>query len=148
MKYLLNHKYYVFKCGIKLNIPIANLILHDISKFSYIEFINYARTYYDKNGKSIYEPTDEFYEAWKHHYKNNKHHWEFWIADDNTILKIPEVYLREMLADMIAMDYNENSLPTKEYYYKNKHKILMNNESRLLFESLLEDYSQLTKKSN
>lgn len=114
LKSLLFHKWHVLKAGLMIGgIPLWRLILHDWSKFAPVEYINYSR--YKYGIKSI----DGWAKAWLHHLHHNPHHPEHWvlswrgdpswydalgesIAEYVTLLPMPETYVREMVADMIA----------------------------------------------
>lgn len=105
----IKHKAYVFYAGVFIvgKIPIWRLLVHDLSKFNPVEFINYA--YYYKITK---ESKGHFLSAWMHHQKNNKHHPEYWttvgIFDwSNGSVNMPETYVREWVADLLgaSMEY-------------------------------------------
>jgi len=105
---ILTHKYWVcyycFKCGL-----YWQGIIHDLSKFSFIEFFESAKYYQgtispidackEKNGVSL---------AWQHHKGRNKHHFEYWVdfssKNPNKVfpLKMPKKYAIEMLCDYIG----------------------------------------------
>ena len=101
----IRHKYFVFYAGVKIvkNIPLWRLVVHDLSKFTPVEFINYAKFYkIDKDNHR-----QEFVMAWMHHQKRNKHHPEYWTSVSpfdwsNGYVSMPETYIREWVADMIG----------------------------------------------
>jgi len=103
LKYVLRHKYHVFRAGMLLGVPIWQLVIHDLSKFSKVEWFAYAETFYEENGLPRYKESYEFSAAWNHHQKVNPHHWQYyqlvWDRGTKTILPIPINYLLEMLAD-------------------------------------------------
>lgn len=114
LKSLLFHKWYVFKAGLMVgNIPLWRLIIHDWSKFTPVEFVNYSRYKYGVQSKR------EWAKAWLHHLHLNPHHPEHWLLSWRggpdfydgigesrcsfvTSLPMPETYVREMLADFMA----------------------------------------------
>ncbi len=113
LKYLLLHKWFVFVTGRWISVPFWRLVIHDLSKFTPVEFLNYARFKYGV--KSI----DEWVKAWLHHLQHNSHHPEHWIlswlgdpdyyreigqdiARFVVCLPMPELDVREMVADWIA----------------------------------------------
>lgn len=113
LRSLLIHKWYVFLAGRLVGVPFWRLIGHDWSKFWPVEFINYARFKYGI--KSI----DGWAKAWLHHLHHNPHHSEHWIlswrgdpdyyiglgepvAEFTVVIAMPETYVREMIADMLA----------------------------------------------
>lgn len=114
LKVLLIHKWYVFRIGLTIgNIPLWRLLIHDWSKFTPTEFIPYARYKFRDGGRK------EWSIGWKHHLHHNPHHPEHWvllwhgdpkfysdIGNDIgkyiSVLPMPEIFVREMLADMHA----------------------------------------------
>lgn len=105
-KMITKHKYYVFKVACKASIPIRGL-LHDLSKYSPIEFFEYGKYY---TGKA--SPVNEckrvkgYCLGWQHHKGHNPHHWHYWvdqIAEEGGIgLIIPYKYTIEMMCDYIG----------------------------------------------
>ena len=72
--------------------------------------------------------TEAFEQACRHHIKNNKHHWDYWLNDNNE-LEIPDekeykLYCVERCADWLAMacQHGENST---DWYNANKSAIIM-----------------------
>lgn len=103
---VLRHKYYVFKYGRKLGIPLRALI-HDMSKFSPVEFFESVKYY--QGGKSSpinAAKADKGYSlAWQHHKGRNTHHYEHWTDryDDGTVaIKMPFKCVVEMIADYLG----------------------------------------------
>lgn len=106
LKTICHHKSYVLKecvaCGI-----IWQGLIHDLSKFSIIEFAPSAR-YFQGTRSPIEAEKEElgYSKAWLHHKGHNKHHWEYWtdFADDGSIIanKIPYNYVVEMICDWIG----------------------------------------------
>lgn len=93
--YILKHKYYVLLEGLKLNVPLWILILHDWDKFLPDEFIPYARATRDKDGKDIFVGKSDlsWSRAVKLHFSRNKHHWQWWIKVMLNAYYVP-VYIR------------------------------------------------------
>lgn len=153
--YLAKHKFFVFKAGLKTKAPLWNLIVHDWSKFLPDEFFPYMRYFYGKypsihDGKVSYlsgirskESTKvEFDYAWNLHQKRNPHHWQYWVLVKDTgetvALDMPEVYIREMIADwMGAGRAITGRWEVKEWYEKNKNKIILNPYTRIIVEQLI-----------
>lgn len=130
LKYILRHKWFVFKAGLKLGVNPIQLILHDWSKFLPDEFIAYAEWFngykiVDKNARRLgywihehrswYEAPESFEKAkrkqafdraWLKHQHRNPHHWQHWLLreddGDLKVLEMPYKYRREMLADWIG----------------------------------------------
>lgn len=114
LKSLLIHKWYVFLAGRLVGVPLWRLISHDWSKFTPTEFFRYARYKYGNGTK------EEWAKGWLHHLHCEAHHPEHWIilwhgnpdfysgiggediAEYVSILPMPELFVREMVADMHA----------------------------------------------
>ena len=100
LKVVLLHKWYVLVAGCRLRVPFWRLVVHDLSRFSFTEFREYARWFYgDKKN------ADGFDRAWVHHQNHNDHHPEYWIDRSNggnEPLPMPIVQVREMVADWFA----------------------------------------------
>jgi hypothetical protein len=116
LKSVLAHKWYVFKAGRITSVPLWRLIIHDWSKFTLTELFGYAGNIYGTVSKV------KWAKSWLHHLHYNPHHPEHWvlswrgnpgfyddlgehIAPFVTILPMPETYVREMIADMMATGY-------------------------------------------
>jgi len=139
-KLILKHKAYVAWAGLTKvgGIPITQLIIHDWSKFSPSEFFAYQRQF-DKGQE---KDPDQWEAALQHHYNHNAHHPEYWIKADGTPLPMPEVYVREMVADWYAAskayqghwdikEWVEKSVPRFNLHPVTKHhlnKILMDQD--------------------
>lgn len=154
-KYVIRHKWFVFLAGIKTGAPIWRLIIHDWSKFLPCEFFPYADYFYGEKARlqkeewddSRYWPLaqkyyDSFDRAWLHHQHVNAHHWQHWMLrnDDLRIkaLKMPEKYVREMVADwMGAGRAITGRWEVAEWYAKNRDIIQLHAGTRELVESLI-----------
>ena len=104
-KLVCKHKWYVFLAAYEGGIPIRGL-LHDMSKFSPIEFFNSVK-YYTGNRSPIDNEKDEkgYSYAWLHHRGRNPHHWEYWIdnlSSGGQALKMPYKFVKEMICDWIG----------------------------------------------
>lgn len=109
IRHVLRHKWFVVLAGIKTSVPFWRLIIHDLSKFSSSEFGQYARNYqgdYSKSPVNRKSVPQEVTFAWLHHENSNPHHWGYWIPrtgkSANTPLPMPEIYVREMIADCMG----------------------------------------------
>lgn len=120
------HKYYIFVWGLRLKVPIYQLIIHDCSKFCSDEWSGYL----ELNNKS-----DQYLSAWLHHQNTNKHHYQYWILRDNgkiTPLPMPIEYVKEMVCDWIAANKSyksestnlSNELLNFKYFEKNHMDII------------------------
>lgn len=99
------HRFYVFKLAVRAGIPLRG-VLHDLSKYSYDEFIISAR-YFDGHKSPIHVMRCElgYSTVWLHHKGRNKHHFEYWediSGGDRIGVFMPYKYLVEALCDKIA----------------------------------------------
>lgn len=89
--------------------------IHDLSKFSYIEFSESIK-YYSGNRSPIDNCKDinGYSLAWQHHKGRNPHHYEYWMDNfdkGTTPIKMPYKYAVEMICDSLAagQTYAKNS---------------------------------------
>ena len=149
-KTITKHKWYVqkfcFKCGY-----YKRGILHDLSKYSFVEFFSSAR-YFQGNRSPIEAEKDvkSYSLAWQHHKGHNPHHWEYWIDNigtyKNTPIKIPYEYVIEMICDWLGagivyskqkVDYDKPYKEPLEYYKKCRDERIFNKETQDLIEVYL-----------
>ena len=144
------HIYYVrkfcFKCGF-----YKRGLLHDLSKYSPIEFFSSARHFQGTSSPIDADKKAKGYSlAWQHHKGHNPHHWEYWIDNigtyKNTPIKIPYEYVVEMICDWLGAGivYSKNkvdfNVPYKEplnYYKKCVNERIFNEETKKLIETYL-----------
>ena len=123
----------VFKYCCRVGIPWQGL-LHDLSKFTPVEFIPSVRYFQGTSSPIGAERRAKGYSAaWLHHKSRNMHHWEYWVEfrDDGSeyYVKMPMNYLKEMLCDWLSagktynrgrwqQHYPLNYFHTHESYYK------------------------------
>lgn len=151
-KYVLEHKKNVFLECRKIKGMWWHGITHDLSKFTPREFKAYAEHFYgDKNcrdckkckdymkcdynqiglgsgnfAKECYHyKSSEFEKGWKHHYKNNKHHWNYWIGKD-----MKHKYIVQMICDWKAMSKKFGGT-AQEFYLNNYDKMDMTFDTRI-----------------
>ena len=101
------HRHKVIKHCFKAGI-LWQGCLHDLSKYSFHEFIVGAKYYQGTRSPNEAEREAKGYSsAWMHHKGRNKHHFEYW-TDYNTKtrtiepVKMPMNYLIEMFCDRVA----------------------------------------------
>lgn len=147
-KTITNHKLLVMKYCFKVGLYKQGF-LHDLSKYSFIEFSAGIKYYQINASPHGVQRTVEGYSAsWLHHKGRNKHHFEYWIdygineEDGLTGMKMPTKYVIEMFIDRVCA--SKNYLKEKhtdksplEYYEKRKHYYVLHNEVRALLENLL-----------
>lgn len=98
-----------------IRIPIAeNIAIHDLSKYSQFEFIQYQEKFFPSSSDS----GNSFQDAWESHKKHNKHHWQRIYIDGH----IEDVV--EMICDWMAMSMQFGGT-AEEYYLKNRTEILL-----------------------
>ena len=150
LRYVLRHKWYValecFKAGL-----FWRGIIHDWSKFLPDEWFAYANHFYGRNRPTrqtigyskVNDQGDAAFDyGWLVHQKRNKHHWQWWILQNDEdglgLLVMPEKYRQEMLADWRgagrAQGYGDN---TPAWYLKNRDKMILHQETRSWVESAL-----------
>ena len=156
--YVLRHKWYVMLECFKLK-QYWRGVTHDLSKFLPDEFIPYARYFYGKYRKqselNTYEKTyywdciktqeqveEDFNLAWLKHQKRNKHHWQYWILEEDSgkqiLLPMPKIYYLEMICDWKGAGKAINGKDdTRGWYEKNYLNIKLNKETRGIIQSLI-----------
>lgn len=143
------HKCVVFKLCVKAGIPFRGLV-HDLSKYSFEEFWESAK-YYQGNRSPISACKKEngYSKAWLHHKGRNKHHYEYWYDSEapNSTPLIPYKYTVEMICDKLAASivyngkkFNNNS--ELEYWNKEKEKIKLNENIKMLLDRVFTDISK------
>lgn len=146
LKYVLKHKYFVYKACRKLNLGYWQSLIHDASKFRSSEWTPYVNTFYNKDGsKKPYAQSNEFAKAWNLHQKRNKHHWQHWLLtwDNGKVeaLVMPYKYIKEMVADWVGAGLAiTGKLEVGEWYEKNKDKIVLEPTSRNFAEHLIKTH--------
>lgn len=142
------HKFLVMKECFRVGLYRQGL-LHDLSKYSWIEFRVGCRYYQGNRSPNNAEREDRGYSsAWLHHKGRNKHHYEYWIdysldgTGRLTGMRMPVRYVVEMFLDRIAASkvYRGSGYKVSdplEYYENGKAGELMHPETRELLEKLL-----------
>lgn len=154
---VLRHKWYVWRAGRFVGgVGLRRLLLHDLSKFSSAEWGPYARQFY---GPKDQRRPDEFDQAVLHHYNTNDHHWQYWIprsgGDDplnryeapcEPPLAMPEVAVREMLADWLAAGRAYNGVWPDLLHWtwlrENRHRLRLHPETECRLYRILADLKQ------
>lgn len=150
LKTILTHKWYVGRECFKHGLYWQGII-HDLSKFSYIEFIYSARYFQGDKSPIGVEKTEKGYSlAWLNHKAQNKHHWEYWTDFYNGVIKpvpMPEKYIREMACDMIGASktYTKEKYHRDapwEYFDQRRDIFIMEEESKKLLEKYLIEFTR------
>jgi len=99
------HKYWVAKYCFKAGL-IWQGLMHDMSKFSLVEFWESVRYYQGTSSPINSCKADKGYSlAWQHHKGRNPHHYEYWTDNydaGTTCIEMPYNYLIEMVCDYIG----------------------------------------------
>jgi len=132
LKYILEHKWIVFKLCIKKG-KFIHALTHDLSKLYPDEFFAISRKYFsDRTSPGI----DKSYDlAWLLHKNRNKHHWEYWIDEHGKPIPMPKRYVEQMLIDWEAMSIKFKDTP-EEFYDKTKNKMILHEDSITWIERL------------
>ncbi len=111
MSYLLltiKHKWFVLLAGLKVGVPVWQLLIHDWTKFLPWNLCEYQEQFFGDKSRS-----EGFINAWLRHQNSHPHHWEYWIPrtghnrceppyKDNEPLAMPEKFVCEMVADWMG----------------------------------------------
>lgn len=121
--------------------------IHDQSKYSEEEFEGYRKYFYPthlEDSESLNKYAFDL--AWNHHVKNNPHHPEFWVRqDEDTGELIPEdmpnTFIAEMLLDWQAMGYKfgDNAY---QYWNSDKCKKFLSTATREKVESVISIFNK------
>ena len=135
--YVVRHKWFVFRAGLKTRAPLWRLVIHDWSKLTRAEWTPYVRMFY--TGR---KDQDAFDAAWLRHQHRNPHHWQHWVLredDGATVsLAMPESLIREMVADLMGAGRAiTGRWEVRKWYEANASKMLLHHETRERVESLL-----------
>ena len=104
---IVRHRHKVIRHCARAGILYRGL-LHDLSKYSPIEFWAGVKYFSGDKSPNVGERIDKGYsEAWLHHQGRNKHHFEFWVDYSNVThkrepIKMPLKYVKEMFCDRVA----------------------------------------------
>jgi len=159
MKYLhhlitiIKHKYYVGRECFKVGLYWQGIV-HDLSKFSIVEFFSSAKYYQGTSSPICAEKEKKGYSlAWLNHKAKNKHHWEYWIDFDYKTgkvisIEIPEKYVLEMVCDMIGasktyLNVKFDKTEPLKYFVDKSPMWHMHKESKELLRKYLTDYSKI-----
>lgn len=151
LRYVLRHKWFVYKAGRELGLGRWQLLIHDWQKFAPVEWFPYVETFYGdketpRRADGGYDPnavSDAFDRAWNHHQKRGPHHWQYWVmpggADNGGVkmLEIPDRYRREMLADWRGAGLALGKPDTRGWYLANSKNMQLHPETRAWVERKL-----------
>ena len=124
-------------------------LLHDMSKYSPVEFLAGVKYYQGDRSPNEAERLDRGYSAaWLHHKGRNKHHLEYWIDYAPALgfkmggMEMPARYVAEMFCDRIAacQTYQKEKYTDAspwEYYARGKDRHIIHPNTQALLEKLL-----------
>ena len=121
-------------------------LLHDLSKYSYIELKTGFKYYQGYRSPIDAEKEEKGYSlGWLHHKGRNTHHWEYWLdfgKDGIYPCQMPVNYVIEMFCDRVAasMIYQKEKYTDSsalDYYIQGRDKILIHPNTDALIFSLL-----------
>ena len=145
------HKLEVMKNCFRVGLYKQGL-LHDLSKYSFSEFIPGVKYYQDGNRSpnNAQREAEGCSTAWLHHKGRNRHHYEYWIdypakgGDGSLIgMEMPVNYVIEMFCDRVAASkiYNKDKYTDADSlnYFKRgmDHYIINPNTKKLLYSLLV-----------
>lgn len=149
LKTINHHKWLVMKYCFRAGLYKQGL-LHDLSKYSWVEFSVGAKYFQGDRSPNNAEREDKGYSlAWLHHKGRNKHHLEYWIdyslTGDKPMagMEMPARYVVEMFCDRIAASrtYNKEKYSDGDslrYFEASKdHYMIHENTKKLLYRLLL-----------
>lgn len=111
-----------------------NVSKHDESKYLEEEFDGYRQYFHtcsnEKKDQKLFDI------AWEHHYKNNKHHPEYWMDENGNPGDMPPIYIAEMLLDWEAMSMKFGGT-TYNYYIKNRDKKPLSDNIKMILDEVI-----------
>lgn len=141
--YLVRHKWHVIIAGVRLGVPLWRLLSHDWSKFMPDEWGPFIAWLYGERS----EPNRvAFRAACRRHYRRNPHHWQHWITadarSDRFVDPMPELFVREMVADWIGASKAQGNGPVARWWSENCPGIELAYRERVLVGQLVEKASK------
>lgn len=151
LKYVLRHKWYVLLAGLKLGVPLRQLVVHDWSKFLPSEWLPYARHFYGGAYSAGEHDARKaaFREAWLKHLHRSPHHHQYWLLREDSgvafALEMPERFAREMVADWAGAgraQLGDSWTPSEVvgWYEKNEEKMVLHTNTRSRVEEILAEH--------
>jgi hypothetical protein len=148
LKTINHHKWLVMKYCFRAGLYKQG-ILHDLSKYSPVEFLVGAKYFQGYQSPNNAERFDKGYSsAWLHHKGRNKHHLEYWIdyslKPDKPLTgtRMPVKYVVEMFCDRLAASKNYNKDKYRNgdpltYFESSKEHYLIHEDTKKLLYQLL-----------
>jgi hypothetical protein len=147
LRYVLRHKWYVFRAMLWMGLPVWRAVVHDWTKFTPAEWSPYVNRFY---GLHPYRPeagsagyrhmmgVDKAFDAaWRHHWMRNPHHPEHWSRmhpridryfrgmglPEEVALKMPRTYLREMVCDWYGAGMAQGKPDIRAWFEQNQDRL-------------------------
>lgn len=153
LSYVLRHKWFVFLAGTKTGVPLWRLVIHDWDKFLPRMWVPYVNHFY--RNKSVDPRSNIGYRhdpskasvamnaALESHVNRHGHHWQFWLHSSGAPHDMPDVYVREMLADWMGAGKAQSvGWDVRPWYAKNRDTLTLHPITRRYLESLIEQQYQ------
>lgn len=151
------HKHWVLHYCIKAGIPVQG-ILHDLSKFSPVEFFESVKYYQGTSSPIDACKKDKGWsKAWMHHKGHNPHHYEYWMDkfDDGGVpLDMPIKYKVELICDYLGAGkaYMKDKFSYKAEYEwwlnKNKKPLAMHKNTNYFITKVLWNLAEAEENSD
>lgn len=135
------HKIEVFKECKKMGITWQGIV-HDLSKYSILEFFTSAKYFQgDRSPIDAEKEANGYSLAWANHKAKNKHHWQYWVDWDssgrNMPMKIPKKYIKEMICDWVGAGkiYGNgkwNNSEPLEYWNRKQSTFIMHEDTKYI----------------
>ena len=114
---------------------------HDLSKWSGKEFTPYSK-HFKGSEREKAESQEAFQNAWNHHQKVNKHHWQYWVLIDKDghpqAMDMPFENIVEMIADWWSFSWKTGKLEEIfGWYAANKPKMILSTKTSATVEMIL-----------
>ena len=130
LRNIIVHKYWVFYYGCIIGVNWWRLLMHDMSKFSPIEFWESVKYYQGTSSPiPVCKAENGYSKAWQHHKGRNPHHYEYWTDNydsGTTLIPMPIECVVEMLADWMAAGRtymgNKFTFTGQAMWWQNKKK--------------------------
>ena len=146
LKTVTKHRFWVFYFCCKAGIPFRGLV-HDLSKFNPVEFIEGVRYYQGTRSPIDYcKEVNGYSMSWLHHKGRNPNHYEYWQDDfdhGGKPLKMPYKYAIELVCDYLAAGrayMGKNFTYDAEYEWwlkKSSNPIAMHTHTKLFVDCML-----------
>ena len=142
INYIVRHKYFVLRAGLKTKASLWRLLIHDWTKMLPGEWGPYANFFYTTGGTGA-----AFDRAWLRHIHRNDHHWEHWVLRSETgvvkCLEMPEPVVREMVADWMGAGRAIHGEWRAYKWYVENPRIELHPATRARVEHLLGDMNRI-----